>query len=151
MTASAKCSDGCGRDVAGRLERPDLGEACYRRWLKSGKPDGMPPPPHHRGGRHPWAPTEPVVPAEPEDAELLDVTWMTGEARCRVMAESLRAGALRSCARRRDAAGARAVWLRVEDAEAVRVLLATGGDMRKAVIALTARIRRDVAAARRAA
>jgi hypothetical protein len=150
VTAPGKCSCGCGRDVAGRLERPDLAEACYRRYLRGGRKPGPPPPPHHRGGRHPWAPTEPVVPVEPDDAELLDVTWMTGEARCRVMAESLHAGALRSCARRRDAAGARAVWLRVEDAEAVRVLLATGGDMRKAVIALTARIRRDVTTRRAA-
>lgn len=146
-----KCSCQCGRDVAGRLERPDLAEPCYRRWVRASKPDGPPPPPHHRGGRHPWAPTGPVVPVEPDDAELLDATWMTGEARCRVMAESLRAGALRSCARRRDAAGARAVWLRVEDAEAVRVLLACGGVLAPAVEVLAASMRDGRVVIRRAA
>lgn len=146
-----KCSCGCDRPVAGRLARPDLCEPGYRRWLRGGKKPGPPPSAHHRAGRKPWAHLAPVAATEFPDAELVDATWMTGEARRRVMAEALRAGALRRAVALRDRAGIREVSMRVKDPEAVRVLLATGGDMRKAVIALTARIRRDVTEARRAA
>lgn len=136
-----KCSCGCDRPVAGRLARPDLCEPGYRRWLRGGKKPGPPPSAHHRAGRKPWAHLAAVAAPEPEDAHLLDEAWITAESRRRVLDEALRTAALRRAAARGDAAGQRAVWLRVEDAEAVRVLLACHGVLAPAVEVLAASMR----------
>lgn len=132
-----KCSCGCDRPVAGRLARPDLCEPGYRRWLRGGKKPG-PPHAHHKAGRKPWKHLAPAI--EP-DAALMDAAWITAESRRRVLDEALRTAALRRAAERRDHAGARAVWQRVEDAEAVRVLLACGGVLAPAVEILAASMR----------
>ena len=88
---------------------------------------------------------------EPENAAELDAAWITAESRRRVLDEALRTAALRRAAARRDTAGARAVWQRVEDAEAVRVLLACGGVLAPAVEVLAASMRDGHVIVRRAA
>jgi hypothetical protein len=148
--STTSCSCGCDRPVAGRLARPDLCEPGYRRWLRGGKKPGPPPHAHHKAGRKPWAHL-PQVDPEPENAAELDAAWITAESRRRVLDEALRTAALRRASERRDAAGARAVWQRVEDAEAVRVLLACGGVLAPAAEVLAASMRDGRVVIRRAA
>lgn len=126
------CRCGCGGEAIRPARDKRFAETCYRRWLRLGRPDVVPPAdPSNHGGRRK---RDDDAPAEPDEARV--AAWLTAEASRRVAAEASRAGAYLRVRGGRDALAPVRVRERVRDLEAFWALVGCKGMQAKAAVLL---------------
>lgn len=115
MTETRNCSQGCDRAGVKR----GLCDTCYRRWLRAGRPDEVPPAlsPSDRATLR-WERRR-----AQSAAEIAEREWLAGEGDRRIRRSASVADALIRCTRAGDAAGIRLLYHRA-DLPALMVVLA---------------------------
>ena len=123
MSGDYLCADGCGR----KAHCQGYSMACYKRWLRAGRPEGGPPQPMTHAERTALS-NSPHLAAVGYEPDAYDLAWPALERERRALRVKPAAADLIRCVRARDAEGIRLLLHRVTDWHALAIILAECAD-----------------------